>query len=120
MKKILVAEDDIQLNSIYQMKLKSAGFEVQTVTNGEELFQVLGQGNKPDAIVLDLLMPKKDGFETLQELKASEQYRDIPVVITSNLSQSIEIEKVMKMGARDYIVKSNVSLDELVNRLNNL
>ncbi len=114
--KILIAEDDEQLYKIYQMKFASAGFEVRLAKDGEEALQMISEW-EPKVILLDLLMPKKDGYQVLTELKNNPDRKSIPVIVTSNLSQSIEIEKVKQAGAADYIIKSNTSLDDLIQKV---
>jgi len=68
----------------------------------------------PDLIVLDLVMPLKDGFETLKELKADDRFKNIPVIVVSNLGQEDDIKKAKTLGAIDYFVKANISLNEMV------
>ncbi|MBI3485520.1 response regulator [Candidatus Daviesbacteria bacterium] len=117
MSKILVAEDDKFLANAYRIKLTKAGFEVMMVGDGEEALAAL---NKfiPDLILLDLVMPKKDGFAALQEIKKDERLKNIPVIIASNLGQKEDIEKGLKLGAIDFIIKSDLSMDELVKKIN--
>jgi len=116
MKKILVAEDDKFLANAYRVKLAKAGFEVIIASNGEEALKGV-ETFSPDLILLDLVMPVKDGFETLRELRASVKWKKIPVIITSNLGQKEDIEKGKALGA-DYVVKSDVSLDDLIVKIN--
>lgn len=119
MKKILVIEDDPTLNKIYEIKLKSAGFEVIIATNGESGLES-AQSFQPDLIILDLLIPRKDGFEVLSELKKNGLTKKIPVLITSNLGEEDNIEKGMDLGAAQYLVKSNSSITELINKIKKL
>lgn len=119
MKKILVVEDDKFLASAYRIKLARAGFEVQLASDGNEAFVVL-QHFLPDLILLDLIMPGKDGFATLMQLKADGRYKHIPVIVASNLGQKEDIEKSMKLGATDFIVKSDISMEQVLNKINAL
>lgn len=119
MKKITVAEDDQFLSNAYRVKLTKEGYEVQMTADGEELIQSL-KTSKPDLIILDLLMPKKDGFEALKEIKENPLWKDIPVIIASNLGQTNDIDQGIKMGASDYIVKSDLSLEDLVKKIQSL
>ncbi len=114
--KILVAEDDKFLANAYRLKLVKAGFEVEVVSDGNELLSKL-ETFKPDLILLDLIMLVKDGFTVLAELKKGE-HKSIPVIIASNLGQSEDIKKGLSLGAIDYIVKSDTSLDELIEKIN--
>lgn len=119
MKKVLIAEDDKFLASAYRFKLDKAGFEVKIVVDGNECLEAI-RTFLPDILILDLVMPKKDGFATLAEIKADEKLKNIPVLIASNLEQKEDIDRGIKMGAKDYIVKSNLSLDDLVIKINDI
>ncbi|MEK7571217.1 MAG: response regulator [Patescibacteria group bacterium] len=119
MKKILVAEDDNFLANAYRVKLTKAGFEVQMARDGQEAITAL-QSFTPDLIVLDLIMPVKDGFATLAEIKANPAWKPIPVIVASNLGQKEDIEKSIQMGANDFVVKSDLSLDSLIEKVNAL
>ncbi|HSW66295.1 MAG TPA: response regulator [Bacillota bacterium] len=114
--KILVVEDDSFLLKAYQAKLTNAGFEIQTATNGELALTAL-ETFAPDVILLDLVMPRKDGFTTLQEIKANDKLKNIPVIVTTNLGQPDDIKRVMDLGALECIIKSNLSLSDLVAKL---
>lgn len=111
---ILVGEDDAFLSKVYKTRLVKEGFEVMHAINGEELLK-MARERKPDLILSDLIMPVKDGFETLKELKADPDLKDIKVIILSNLSQDEDKKRVLDMGALEYVVKANVSFAEVVN-----
>lgn len=112
MAKILVAEDDKLLANAYKVKLTREGYEVLIVGDGDELVANIEKFN-PDLIVLDLIMPKTDGFMILEYLKKSDQWKNVPVLVSSNLSQSEDIVRVTKLGADDYIVKTDLSMKVL-------
>lgn len=114
---ILVVEDDQFLSAAYKLKLEKEDFAVSLAQDGQEALDIL-QTLTPDLILLDLVMPIKDGFAVLSDLKESEKLRDIPVIIASNLGQDEEIKRGIAMGAVDYIVKSNISLEEIVRKVN--
>ena len=116
MKKILVAEDDKFLVKVYESKLVKAGFEAKIAQDGEEVLEIL-KTFTPEIILLDLMMPKKDGFQVLTELKADPKLKSIPVIVTSNLSQPEDKEKALEMGAKDYIVKSDTPIQEIIDKL---
>ncbi len=80
----------------------------------------LSEGFKPDVLILDIVMPKKDGFQVLQELKVNPEWTNIPVIVNSNLSQAAEVDQVKAMGIFDYVVKSDASLKELVDKINSV
>ncbi len=113
---ILVAEDDKFLMKIYQTKLAKEGFTVLSAHDGEEALQ-LAQTNTPVLILLDLIMPKKTGFEVLEELKKNPSTAAIPVLIFSNLGQNSDVEKGIQLGAADYVIKSNLSITEVIEKI---
>jgi DNA-binding response OmpR family regulator len=115
-KKILIAEDEPFLVKVYEAKMSKTGYEIKVAKNGEEVSEIL-KSFTPNLILLDLIMPKKDGFEVLKELKASAKWKNIPVVVTSNLSQPEDKAKVKELGAMDYIVKSDVSILDIIERV---
>lgn len=112
-KYVLVAEDDRFYARIYETKLGREGFDVKVVTNGEEALAAIKE-RVPHLIVLDLMMPIKDGFDTLKELKQSEKYKNIPVIVISNLGQNEDVQQAMTLGASDYFIKANLSIEEMV------
>ncbi len=119
MPKILIAEDDKFLANAYRVKLTKTGFEVKIAMDGEEALTIL-KGFTPDLILLDLVMPKKDGFTTLRELKAAPHLKGIPVLVASNLGQKEDLDKAMSLGAKDYVVKSDLSLEALIKKIQSL
>ena len=120
MKRILLAEDDRFLRRAAQTKLEQAGFGVEVATDGEEAIAALRREPKPDLLLLDMLMPRKDGMTVLREMKADEALREIPVVILSNSSKDGEMQKANALGAVHYWIKSNLSLQELCTRVQGL
>lgn len=116
MTKILVAEDDAALLKVYQAKLSKVGFEVKVARDGDEVGLVL-QDFTPDIILLDLVMPKKDGFDVLKELKESPKLKKIPVIVTTNLGQPEDKQKATALGAVDYLVKSDTPIQGIVDRV---
>ena len=116
MKKILIAEDDKFLANAYRVKLSKSGFDVMIAQDGEEAIKSLSEFT-PDLIILDLMMPKVDGFSVLRELKSSDKWKGIPVLVASNLGQSEDIVKATKLGAADYIVKTDLSMKKLIEKI---
>ena len=116
MKTILVAEDDSFYSNIYKFKLNKEGFKVETATNGNETLEQT-KIHKPDLILLDLIMPIKDGFETLKELKEDPSLKDIKVIVISNLGQDSDITRAKELGAQDYLVKANMSIQEMMDKV---
>lgn len=114
--KILVIEDDITLNKIYQTKLGVMGYEVAPAYNGEEAVAKV-KSEMPDLILLDLMLPKKSGFDVLTEIKADENIKNIPVIILSNLGQEEDVKRGLEMGAIDFLTKSNIKLADVVKKI---
>ena len=108
--KILIAEDDPFLNKIMGNYLKDEGFEVEVAKDGEEALEKI-KANGYKMVLLDLIMPKKNGFEVLKELKKLNS--KVPVVVFSNLSQAEDEKEALALGAKAYYVKHNVPIDEL-------
>lgn len=115
-KNILVAEDDKAYGNTYKTKLQSEGYNVKIVQQGDLVLPELKK-NKPDLLILDLIMPGKNGFDILEELRADEYLKDLKVIVASNLSQDEDIEKVKKIGVLDFLVKSDVSISEFVTKV---
>lgn len=119
MKKILIVEDDKFLANAYRVKLNKAGFDVKITSDGEEAIAILSSF-LPDLILLDIVMPKKDGFAMLKELKGNSFWSSIPVILASNLGQKEDMEKGKQLGAADFIIKSDLSLNDLIERINSI
>jgi DNA-binding response OmpR family regulator len=115
---ILIVEDEPFLASILQLKLEKDNFKTFRASDGEEAITMLAeQGIKPDLILLDLILPKKNGFEVLETIKQDPQLEKIPVIIISNLGQPSDIERGKSLGVIDYFVKARFSIDELVDKV---
>ena len=114
--RILLAEDDRFLRKAAETTLKRHGFEVVTAIDGEDALREI-QKEAPDLILLDLIMPKMQGFEVLQRVKADPVTAGIPVIILSNLGQDRDVERALEAGAAAYFIKSNLSLDDLVKQV---
>ncbi len=113
---ILIVEDDEFISDVYMRKLAMEGFEVSLARDGEEALRAI-RDRKPDVLLLDIMIPLKDGFQVLSELRADAGLSDIRVVVMSNLSQGKDIAHAKELGALDYIVKSNISLPDMVQRI---
>jgi DNA-binding response OmpR family regulator len=110
---VLVAEDDEFMLKVHKKKMDMEGFEVLLARNGQEALD-MARKKTPDIILLDLIMPVKDGFETLKELKGDPELKKIKVVVLSNLGQEEDKIWAADMGAADYFVKANVSFQEII------
>ena len=117
--KILIAEDDSFLRNMYLAKLESEDFEVVLASDGEEALDKM-KIEKPDIVLLDLLMPKKDGFQVLEEKSSNSEIKDIPVIILSNLSQSEKIKRCYALGAKDFLIKAYFVPAEVIEKIKNL
>jgi len=117
--KILLIEDDPFLLSMYNTKFELENFLVITADDGEQGLK-LALKEKPDVILLDILLPKKDGFEVLEELKADKNMKDIPVILLTNLSQKSEVERGLSLGAVDYLIKAHFMPSEIVTKIKNI
>lgn len=113
---ILLCEDDEHIVRPYVKRLSGCGYKVEVVFNGNEAIEKAVR-EPPTLIMLDLLMPVKTGYEVIETLKAHESTKHIPILVISNLNQDADIERARKLGADDYIVKSNVTMQELVERV---
>lgn len=115
-KLILVAEDDLFYAKIYETKLTSEGFDVEVVPNGDEALKHIDE-RKPDLLLLDLIMPIKDGFQVLESIKNNDKYKDIKVIVLSNLGQEEDIKKAKSYGVNDYLVKADISIQDLIKKV---
>ena len=113
-KRVLVVEDEIAMRKALEIKLQGSGFLVETAHDAEEFFQKK-EKNQYDLFLLDLMLPKVSGFEILERLKTGKN--SVPVIITSNLSQEEDKKRAKDLGAVDYIVKSDVSLADMIVKL---
>lgn len=115
---ILLIEDDPFLSSVLRMKLEKESFKVIRAADGDEALNFLiEQGVKPDLILLDLILPKKNGFEVLETIRQDPLLEKLPVIIISNLGQPSDIERGKALGVIDYFIKARLSIEELVNKV---
>jgi len=115
-RRILLAEDDRLLRKAAEATLKRKGFTVFTAEDGEEAFRV-AKAELPDLVLLDLIMPKRQGFDVLHDLKGCPETAHIPVIVLSNLGQERDIQQAMESGAVAYYIKANLSLEDLAKRV---
>jgi CheY-like chemotaxis protein len=118
-RRILLVEDDRFLRRACEGGLRQRGFIVLAATNGEEGLR-LARAETPDLILLDMLMPKLSGLEVLRALKAEEATRGIPVLVLSNSSREGDMQEAMRLGVVGYLVKADLSLQELGDRVTQL
>ncbi len=113
-KKILIADDEKAIAKALTLKLTNAGFAADVAVNGIEAIDKI-KAAKFDLIVLDLIMPEKDGFAVLEYMRDNKI--NTPVLVASNLSQEDDLKRAKELGAVDYFIKSNVSLQEIINNI---
>jgi two-component system alkaline phosphatase synthesis response regulator PhoP len=114
-KTILIVEDDEFLVDAYSLKLGKENYALEIARDGNEALNKLKK-QKPDLVILDLVMPNKDGFAVLKEMKANKDWKDIPVIIASNINEPASIKKGLSLGANDYFVKAEISITDLVEK----
>lgn len=119
MKKIIVVEDETVLQKAMSIELLGAGYTVLTAGNGEAGLELVRK-EMPDLLLLDLILPKINGFDVLTALKADEKTKQIPVVILSNLGQNEDKAKGLALGAADYYIKSSTDLSEITKKVEGL
>lgn len=117
--KILIVEDETALLYALKAELSHNGFEILEAMDGEKGLRILEQ-QKPDIVILDLLLPGIDGFEVLKRMKSKNETKNIPVIILTNLGDKESIEKGKALGANDYLIKTDYTLEEVINKLKNL
>jgi len=115
-KKILLIEDDKSLLSLLTDALKQENFLVLMATDGEEGLRVALE-ERPDLILLDLILPRLDGLTMLKRLRDTDQGKDVPVIVLSNLSDAEEVSKAMESGAYDFLVKSDWKMEDVVEKV---
>ncbi len=113
---ILIVEDDRHLQKILSDLLKEKGYNVLNAFDGEEALNIL-VSHTPHLILLDLILPKKDGFEVLKTIKDNYKTKNIPVIVLTNLEGSADIEKALELGAETYLVKANYKLEEILDKI---
>lgn len=115
-KKILIVEDDKFLRDLITQKLSNENFDVVIAQDGEEGIRKI-EDEKPDLVILDLLLPQIDGFEVLKRMKANQKIADTPVIILSNLGQKEDVERGMALGAKDYMIKAHFTPNEVIDKV---
>jgi DNA-binding response OmpR family regulator len=116
LKKILVAEDDEFLSTLIKNRLKRENFDVQVAKDGEEVLATL-KTFKPDLVLIDIILPKKLGFEVMEEIQKDPKTSRTPFMVISNLGQDSDIQKAKELGAIDYFIKARILIDDLIKRI---
>ena len=116
-KVLLLVEDDPFISSLLKVRFNSEGFTVLYAADGEAALIMLRQ-EKPDLVLLDLILPKKSGFEIMEAMQADPQLNKVPIIIVSNLGQDSDIARGQELGAVAYFVKAKTSIDNLIEKVN--
>lgn len=114
-KKILLIEDEIMIN-LLQRKLIKEGYDVSLARDGEEGLKRLREIN-PDIVLLDIIMPKMGGFEVMEEIARDEELKKIPIMVISNSGQPVELDRAQKLGARDWLIKTEFDPQEVADKV---
>ena len=117
MKKILIVEDDTFLQGLAASKLGKSGFEVIVASTGEQASTMIDKSPDLDCVLLDILLPGQDGYTVLKKIRENMKIGKIPVIVFSNLAEEKDIKRAKKLGATDFMIKSNFTLDELVEKV---
>lgn len=114
---VLIIEDDVSIDKAYSAKFTHEGIKVKIAEDGEEAMKLLKGKDLPGLILLDLMLPKKSGFEVLKEVKEDARLKNIPVLILTNLAQELDADRGMTLGAVEYLVKADVKIEDIVNKV---
>jgi DNA-binding response OmpR family regulator len=116
--KILIADDELRLRKVVVLHLKKNGFEVVEASNGQKALDLLNTF-EPDIIILDIMMPEKDGIEACKEIRSIEKYKNTPIILLTAKSGADDVEEGLEAGANEYITKP-FSPKTLIEKINNL
>ena len=114
--KILIVEDEETLSKVMKEEFKDAGHDIKVATNGEDALS-MARDFSPNVILLDLVLPKKGGLEVLSDLKSDKDLKDISVIVLSNLAEDESIKQALSLGAKDYFVKAQYSIYEILEKV---
>jgi len=114
--KIAIMEDEELILNLLEKKLIKEGYEILVARNGEEGLKLIKE-KKPDLLLLDIIMPLKGGFEVLEEMQKDEELKNVPVIIISNSGQPVEIDRAQKLGAKDWLIKTDFDPQEVVDKI---
>jgi len=115
-KKILIVEDEEILSDLLQKRLKKEGYDVLLARNGEEGLKMIKE-TEPDLVLLDIIMPKMSGFQVMEEMNKDENLKKIPVIIISNSGQPVEIGRAQRLGAKDWLIKTEFDPKEVLEKV---
>ena len=116
---MLIVEDDNLVAEVYSTKLLEMGHAVQIAQNGKEGLDLI-EKDKPDLILLDILMPVMGGIELLEELKKKEEWKNIPIILLTNVGEKESIQKARNFGVKDYLIKSHFTPAEVIEKIESI
>ena len=119
-KTILVIEDDLFLQGLEVMKLKKEGYNVIPASNSVEAYRAMDTKKPISLMLLDLMLPEIDGFTILEKIRKDETYKDTPIIVFSNLYEEKDVSRANKLGISQFMIKSNFTLDELIDKVKKL
>lgn len=114
---IFLVEDEPDISMMYETLLKKAGYDIQVFRDGQEVWEALSSGDRPDLLLLDIVTPRKDGFEVLTDIRKHPKLHDLNVVLLTNLAQEVDRKMGQKLQATDYVVKAHITPHELVDKV---
>ena len=115
-KKILIIEDEEIIYSLLQKKLTEENYDASVARDGVEGMEKM-RAVKPDLVLLDIIMPRKGGFEVMEEMQADENLKDIPIVVISNSGQPVELDRAKELGAKDWLIKTEFDPQEILEKV---
>ena len=116
MKKILLVEDEEIMIGLLQKKLTNEGYEISVARDGEEGLKAMREV-RPDLVLLDIIMPKMGGFGVMEGMQKDKELKKIPVIVISNSGQPVELDKAQKLGAKDWLIKTEFDPQEVLNKV---
>lgn len=117
-KYVAIVEDDRRLANVLKLKLSALGYETALLMNGEEAIGSFSKEEKvPDVVLLDIMLPRKNGLEVLRFMKGEDHLKKVPVIVVSNLGKQEDIQEALSLGANEYIVKANMTLAKIIERI---
>ena len=115
-KKILIIEDEELLYNLLERKLNEKGYQASIAKDGAEGMKMIKE-IKPDLVLLDIVMPNKNGFEVMDEIQTDEKLKHIPIIVISNSGQPVEIDKAKELGAKDWLIKTEFDPQEVIEKV---
>lgn len=119
-RKIMIVEDDMFIRDIYKVRFEQEDFEVTMAENGMVAVEKLEQGYLPEIMLLDIMMPGMDGIQVLKKVKSDERWKDLPIMMLTNISEKEKVNEAMDLGVKDFLIKSHFTPSEVVQKVNAL